>query len=124
MTLGITDLGTEMFVRMTVNAAAQSGAAYAAINAASCGSPTLSASCVSSIKQAMSDATDANFCSQASCGATSNVCTDATSASESPASQCITVTADYPFTRILPTSLYSTTPPSLTVSSTSTIRVK
>ena len=111
-TLGITDIGGGMFVRMTVNAAAQAGAAYAVIN--SCAS-----SCLANLKAAMNDATGyPSFC-------TGTVCT----ASMSPdpctvGSVCvITVTANYSFIPILPSALYSWAQ-SMAISSTATIRVQ
>jgi hypothetical protein len=109
---GVTDLGSGMFVRMRANAAAQAGAAYAVIN--SCVS-----TCIASIKIAMNDATgNSSFC-------TGSVC----SASMSPdpctaGSVCvITVSANYPFSPILPNAVYSWAQ-TMTVSSTATIRVQ
>jgi Flp pilus assembly protein TadG len=90
LTLGVTDLGTGMFVQMTANAAAQAGAAYVVRH--SCAS-----SCLPAIKTAMNDATgNPSFC-------TGTVC--AASMSPDPCtagSVCIvTVSANYPFTPIL-----------------------
>jgi hypothetical protein len=111
-TFGVTDLGSGMFVRMTANAAAQAGAAYAVIN--SCAS-----TCIAGIKTAMNDAAgNPSFC-------TGSVC----SASMSPdpctaGSVCvITVSANYPFSPILPNAVYSWAQ-AMTVSSTATIRVQ
>jgi hypothetical protein len=89
LTLGVTDLGAGMFVRMQINAATQAGATYAVLN--SCG-PT----CVSSIKTAMNDAAgDPSFCSnKATCTAV---------ITQPCATPCtVTVSASYPFTPILP----------------------
>jgi Flp pilus assembly protein TadG len=114
-TLGITDIGGGMFVGMTVNAAAQAGAAYAVIN--SCAS-----SCLANIKAAMNDAAGnptPPFCT----GTT--VCTATMSPDPCTAgSVCvITVTANYSFIPILPNALYSWAQ-SMAVSSTATIRVQ
>src|SRR5262245_31395329 len=67
--LGVTDLGTGMFVQMTANAAAQAGAAYAVINSGSvCASMTTA--CLSGIKTAMNDAAaDSSFCTGSVCTA-------------------------------------------------------
>jgi hypothetical protein len=111
-TLGITDLGSGMFVRMTVNAAAQAGAAYAVRN--SCAS-----TCITGIKTAMNDATgNPSFC-------TGTVCTATMSPDPCTAgSVCvITVSANYPFLPILPDAAYSWAQ-SMTVSSTAKIRVQ
>ena len=77
LTLGVTDLGSGMFVRMTVNAAAQSGAAYAVINSGStCAS--LTAACLSGIEKAMNDATgNSSFCTGSVCSASFTTCADA-----------------------------------------------
>jgi Flp pilus assembly protein TadG len=111
LTLGITDLGSGMFVRMTVNAAAQSGAAYAVKNCAA-----LTAACRSGITTAMNDATgNSSFCTNATCTPSITSCADG-----SP--KCITVTANYPFTPILSDAVYSWAQ-LLTLSSTVTVRV-
>jgi hypothetical protein len=90
LTLGVTDLGSGMFVRTQINAATQAGAIYAVIN--SCGT-----NCASSIKTVMNDAAgDSSFCSKATCTATiTQPCT-------TPCT--VTVSANYPFTPILPIS--------------------
>ena len=55
LTLGVTDLGSGMFVQMQVNAAAQAGASYAVINYGSvCAS--LTTTCLNGIKAAINDA--------------------------------------------------------------------
>jgi Flp pilus assembly protein TadG len=112
-TLGVTDLGSGMFARMTVNAAAQAGAAYAAIN--SC-----TTSCLTAIKASMNDATgNSSFCTG------SVVCTASISPSPCTAgSVCvITVSVNYPYSPILPYAVYSWAQ-STTVSSTVTIQVQ
>jgi TadE-like protein len=130
LTLGITDLGTEMFVQMQVNAAAQSGAAYAAFNTSSCvsvqnGIPSLKSSCVSSIQNALRDAIgDANFCNYLgnSCAVSpQQPCTDPVSPSSS---LCVKITARYPFTQMLPDALYSWAQSLQTISSTTTVRIQ
>jgi hypothetical protein len=113
-TLGITDIGTGMFVRMTVNAATQAGAAYAVKH--SCAS-----TCINGIKTAMNDATgNPSFC-------TGTVCTPLPSMSPDPCtagSICIiTVRANYPYSPILPDAMYSWATPSI-VSSITTIRIQ
>jgi hypothetical protein len=116
--VGITDLGAGMFVKMTANAAAQAGAAYAAFNVtATCS--TFTTTCLGNIKTAMNDAAnDASFC-------TGSVCT----ASMSPptctvGSTCvITVSANYPYTPILPDAVY-TWGKTQTYSSTVIIRIQ
>jgi hypothetical protein len=111
MTLGVTDLGSEMFVQMTVNAATQAGATYAVKNCAS-----LTAACLNNIKTAMNDATgNPSFCTLSTCTPSITSCADG-----SP--KCITVTANYPFTPILPEAAYSWAGLT-TVSSAITVRV-
>ena len=113
LTLGVGDLGSGMFVRMQVNAAAQAGAAYAVIN--SCTS-----TCLTGIKAAMNDATgNPSFCTGAV------VCTASMSPSScTPGSVCvITASVNYPFSPMLPDAAYSWAT-SMTVSSTSTIRIQ
>jgi hypothetical protein len=91
LTLGVTDLGSGMFVQMTVNAAAQAGAAYAVKNCTS-----LTAACLTNIKTAMNDATgNSSFCTVATCTPSMTSCPDG-----SP--KCITVSANCPFSPILP----------------------
>ena len=109
LTLGITDIGGGVFTRMSVNAAAQSGAAFAVINNCS------SSSC-SGIQTAMNQAANnPSFCSGTNCTVSVTGCADG-----SP--RCVVVTASYPWTPILPTALYSWTQ-AATISSTVTIRV-
>jgi hypothetical protein len=109
LTLGVTDLGSGMFVRMTANAAVQAGAAYAVIN--SCAS-----SCVANIKAAMNDAAgNSSFCTVATCTASM------TTPCVAPC--VITISANYPYSPILPYAAYSWAQ-SMTVSSTATIRVQ
>ena len=116
LTLGITDLGSGMFVRMTVNAAAQAGAAYAVINSSSA-CATLTTTCLNGIKTTMNDATgDSSFCTGSVCTASITSCADG-----SP--KCITVSAHYSFSPILPNALYAWAQ-SMTVPSTVTIRVQ
>src|SRR5215472_8344773 len=88
MMLGITDLGAGMFVKMTVNAAAQAGAAYAVINTNSA-CATLTAACLSGIETAMNDAANnSSFCTGTVCLVSIGVCVDG-----SP--KCISVTANW-----------------------------
>jgi hypothetical protein len=122
ITLGVTDLGSGMFVRMTVNAAAQSGAAYAVINSGSSGvCASLTAACLSGIEQAMDNATgNSSFCAGSACSASFTSCADANGGI------CFTVSANssnYPHTPILPSAVYSWAQ-STTYSSTVTIRVQ
>jgi Flp pilus assembly protein TadG len=116
-TLGITDLGSGMFVRMLVNGATQAGAVYAVINSGSssvCAS--LTPTCLTGIKAAMNDASgNASFCTSSVCTASITGCADG-----SP--KCITVSASYPFTPLLPDVVYSWAR-SLTVLSTTTVRI-
>jgi Flp pilus assembly protein TadG len=110
--LGITDLGSGMFVRMQINAATQAGAHYAVLN--SCGT-----TCASGIKTAMNDAVgDSSFCSKATCTAT------ITQPCVTPCT--VTVSANYPFTPILSISsgkFSSSWTKTQTVSSTATVRI-
>jgi hypothetical protein len=122
LSLGITDLGSEMFVRMTVNAATQAGAAYAFMNPLVCVYP-MSPTCSNAITAAMNDATgNSSFCT----GTT--VCTAAITepcADGSP--ECITVTASYTYSPIFPitSGIFSQSwTQSTIVSSTTTIRVQ
>jgi Flp pilus assembly protein TadG len=115
--LGVTDLGAGMFVKMTANAAAQAGAAYAAINTSSV-CPSLTTACLSGIKTAMNDAAnDASFCTGSVCLASIGTCADG-----SP-HQCISVTANYPYRPILADAVY-TWGNTQTYSSTVTIRIQ
>ena len=127
MTLGITDLGSGMFVRMSVNAATQAGAAYAVIKSSCTPTPpattctpvcaSLSTACLGGIKTAMNEATGvSSFCTGSVCTASITSCADG-----SP--KCITVSAHYSFSPILPNALYAWAQ-SMTVPSTVTIRVQ
>ena len=101
MTLGIADLGGGMFVRMQVNAAAQAGATYAVLNSSTPVCTTLTSTCFSGIEQAMDAASgNSSFCTSAVCTALIEKCADG-----SP--KCIIVTADYPYTPLLPDAAYS-----------------
>jgi Flp pilus assembly protein TadG len=119
-TLGITDLGTGMFVQMVVNAAAQSGATYAVINSRStCAS--LTSTCLNGIKTAMKDATgNSSFCTGSVCTASFTSCADPNGG------VCFIVSANYPFSPILPVTsgrfAFSWTQ-TMTYSSTVTVRV-
>jgi Flp pilus assembly protein TadG len=121
LTLGIADLGSQMFIRQQVNAAAQAGASYAVINSAgSCTAPspgtTLSGSCLSGIQASMNGASgNSSFCTSASCTASIGKCADG-----SPT--CVTVTASYDLTPMLPANIY-TWAMSTTVAYTATIRI-
>ena len=122
MTLGITDLGSGMFVRMSVNAATQAGAAYAVIKSSCAPTPctpvcaSLSTACLTGIKTAMNEATGvSSFCTGTVCTASIRGCADG-----SP--KCISVSVNYPFTPILPDVVYSWAQP-MTVSSTTIIRI-
>jgi hypothetical protein len=122
LSLGITDLGSVMFARMTVNAAAQAGAAYAVIN--SCA--TLTPACSTGIKTAMNDATGGPS-SGATAFCTANVCTPSISACADGSPKCIIVTASYTYAPTFPVAagVYSQVwTKSMTVSSTTTIRVQ
>lgn len=115
LTFGITDLGSQMFVRQQINAAAQAGATYAVINSVGA-CATLTGTCLSGIKGAMNDATgNSSFCTDSDCDASITGCTDG-----SP--KCITVTASYALSPILPSALYSWAT-SLTISYTVTVRI-
>jgi Flp pilus assembly protein TadG len=126
MTLGVTDLGSGMFVRMSVNAATQAGAAYAVIKSSCTPTPpattctpvcaSLSTACLGGIKAAMNEATGvSSFCTGSVCAASITGCADG-----SP--KCIRVSVNYPFTPILPDVVYSWAQ-SETVSSTIHIRI-
>jgi Flp pilus assembly protein TadG len=119
LTLGITDLGTGMFVRMQVNAAAQAGAAYAVINSRSAACfQAVTASCLTSIKTAMKDATgNPSFCTGMVCSASLTSCADANGG------VCYTVSANYPYTPILPDAAY-TWATRQAYSSTVTVRIQ
>ena len=117
MTLGITDVGAGMFVKMTVNAAAQAGAAYAAINTNST-CTSLTAACLSGIETAMNNAANnSSFCTATVCLASIAACADG-----SP--KCISVTANWPYTPFLPDAVYTWASPGETYSSTTTMRIQ
>ena len=110
LTLGITDLGTGMYVRMAANSAAQAGAAYAIVN--KCG-----LSCLSNIQTAMNDATgNASFCSGTVCSASMGAC------AADASTTCIVISVSYPFAPLLPQAVYLWAQ-SMTVSSTVTVRI-
>jgi hypothetical protein len=116
MILGIADLGAGMFVKMTVNAAAQAGAAYAVINTNSA-CATLTATCLSGIETAMNDAANnSSFCTGTVCLASIGVCADG-----SP--KCISITANWPYTPFLPDAVY-TWASAQNYSSTITLRIQ
>jgi len=118
LTLGVTDVGTGMFVGMTVNAATQAGAAYAVIhypNSGACASMT--AACLSGIQQAMNDATgNPSFCTGSVCTATFTACPDPNGGI------CFAVSANVPVSPILPSATY-TWATALNYSFTTTVRV-
>lgn len=128
LTLGVSDIGMSVFVRMSVNAATQAGALYAVVNSVkgkACEVTTTtpaawvnSGACVAAIKAVMNDATgDPPFCAGSVCGTpTIGPCAELASAT------CITVSASYPYTPLLPDAVYSWAQ-STTVISTSTIRI-
>jgi Flp pilus assembly protein TadG len=122
LALGVTDLGTVMFERMAVNAAAQAGAAYAVFNAngnsGTCwanGVPALTSNCLTGIETAMNNGSG---------GLTINASPAPTIASCADASPtCVVVSAAYTYLPILPYSAYSWAT-SLNLSSTVTIRIQ
>lgn len=128
LTLGVTDIGMQAFVRMSVNAATQAGALYAVVNydtGKACERNTARpaawanpGACVAAIKAVMNDATgDASFCTGSVCGTpTIGPCADLASAT------CVTVSANYPYTPLLPDAAYSWAQ-ATTVTSTSTVRI-
>jgi Flp pilus assembly protein TadG len=117
MTLGITDLGVGMFIKMTVNAAVQAGVAYAAINTNST-CATLTPACLSGIETAMNDAANnSSFCTGTVCLASVGGCSDG-----SP--KCISVTANWPYTPFLPDAIYTWASAAQTYSSTITLRIQ
>lgn len=99
LVFGITDIGSGLFARQLVNAAAQAGATYAVINSTG-DCATLSGTCLSGIEAAMNAAAGSTFCTSSLCTASITGCTDG-------ALKCITVTASYPLTPMLPASIYS-----------------
>ena len=119
LTLGVTDLGSGMLVRMTANAAAQSGAAYAVIHSGTSGvCANLSAACTSGIEQAMNNAVgNSSFCTGAVCSASFTTCADPNGGI------CYTVKANYPYTPILPDVVYSWAQ-GTTFTSTVTVRIQ
>jgi Flp pilus assembly protein TadG len=119
LTLGITDLGAGMFVKMQVNAAAQAGAAYAVINSSSAGCfPTVTGSCLTSIQTMMNNATgNSSFCTTAVCSASLTSCADVNGGI------CYTVSANYPYTPILPDAVYAWAS-NQTYSSAVTVRIQ
>ena len=118
LTLGVTDVGTGMFVSMQTNAATQAGTAYAVIhypNSGVCAS--MSATCLAGIKTAINDATgNSSFCSTATCTGSFTACADTNGG------VCFTVSVSFPYTPILPSSFYSWAK-AMTLSSTATVRV-
>ena len=116
MMLGVTDLGAGMFVKMTANAASQAGAAFAVINTNST-CTSLTGACLSGIKTAMNDAANnSSFCTGTVCLASIGTCADGST-------KCISVTANYPYTPILPDAVYAWGK-TQTYSSTVTIRIQ
>jgi Flp pilus assembly protein TadG len=122
MTLGVTDLGSGMFVRMSVNAATQAGAAYAVIKSSCTPKPctpicaSLTTACHDGIATAMNDATGiSSFC-------TGTVCTPSITGCADGSPKCISVSVNYPFTPILPDVVYSWAQ-SMTISSSTIIRM-
>jgi len=124
-TLGVSDLGAGLYVRMQVNAATQSGAIYAVVNSgagATC--ETMTSTCLSAVKAVINDATGNElFCSTYTCRA--EVVTPCPPPDDNPpnpqTTKCITVEANYPYTPILPEVVYSWAQ-TMTVTSTSIIR--
>jgi hypothetical protein len=109
-TFGITDLGSAMFIHTLANAATQAGATYTVINLGSAcssdgtpnGTPTMTAACLSGVKQAMNDAaSDASFCSGTVCSASIGSCPDVA------ANKCVSVSASFTHTPIMSGSLYA-----------------
>ena len=118
LTLGVADLGIGMFIRMSVNAATQAGAIYAAVNSGqgkACES--LTTTCQTNINATMNAAAgDPSFCSTATCSASIGTCADG-----SP--ECVIVSASYTYTPLAPDVLY-TWAQATTVVSTATVRVQ
>ena len=113
-TFGITDLGSAMFMRTLANAAVQTGAIYTVVNSpvnsgSICssdgtpnGTPTMTAACLSGVKQAMNDAAaNSSFCSGTVCSASIGPCPDVA------ANKCVTVRANFTYTPVLSGTLYS-----------------
>ena len=119
MMFGVTDLGAGMFVRMQGNAAAQAGATYAVLNSSNPVCTTLTSTCIAGIEQVMNDASgNPSFCTSAVCTPSIGVCADGV-----PEHLCISVTANYPYTPILPNALYAWAS-AQTYSSTITVRIQ
>src|SRR5260370_4111459 len=117
MTLGVADLGSGMFARTTVNAAAQAGAAYAVIHSASVCS-SMSATCLTGIQTAMNDAAgNPSFCTGTVCTASFVACADPNGG------VCFAVSANYPYSPILPSATFAWAQPS-TISFTATVRIQ
>jgi Flp pilus assembly protein TadG len=119
LVLGVTDLGSAMFKRMTVNAAAQAGASYAVIHYGdSCA--TMTPTCLSGIQAAMNNAIgNSSFCTGTVCTASFTACADANGGI------CFIVSANYlcgSGCLILPDAVYSWASP-MTYSSSITVRV-
>jgi len=75
----------------------------------------MTSTCLSGIKAMMNDASgDASFCTNFTCTASFAACDDGP--------KCITVTASYPYSPLLPDAVYSWTQ-STTVASTAKIRI-
>jgi Flp pilus assembly protein TadG len=123
LTIGITDLGSAMFVGMQVDAAAQSGASYAVINFGSAANPGVcysgpSGACLSGITTAMDDAIgNSSFCTVSVCAASFTSCADPNGGI------CFAVSANYPFTPFLSDAVYSWAT-AMTYSSTVTVRIQ
>jgi Flp pilus assembly protein TadG len=131
LTLGVTDIGSGMFVRMQINAAAQAGAAYVIKNGCASG-------CLSSVKTAMNDAAgNPSLCTststpRATCTAqiqtcTGGVCSTVNSCPNPLAAntQCIITVrvSNYPYSPILPDAVYYWAS-SANLTATGTIRVQ
>src|SRR6516225_3399367 len=114
MTIGVTDLGSGMFLRMTLNAATQAGADYAVINSGTCDS----GGCTSEIWTAMQDASGGLLsCTAATCPVSFAQCTDPNGGI------CWTIAANYTPANwpILPAPLYSWAAPGQTLSFTTVV---
>jgi Flp pilus assembly protein TadG len=96
LTIGITDLGAGMFVKMTVNAAAQAGAAYAANKCT-----VIDGACLAGIQTAMNNATGSSSLCTPSSACTALPCADPNGGT------CFAVTANYPYTPILRDAMYA-----------------
>jgi Flp pilus assembly protein TadG len=108
LTLGVTDLGTAMFVRMTLNAATQSGAAYAVIHQNSSGCASLTPVCLNGIEVAMNNAASMDGSNGQPALCTGSVCSASlTSCPDPNGGTCFTISVSYPFSTILPSALYS-----------------